>query len=250
MQVTSSSAIALQLLSNQSADRGAASQQASREPFSEPPTRYVEGMPGLTGVYTDPRVGAPAEPSLAQRVIDAIEATHATDVRAFKQRAKAGLEAALGRPLADGETFSDLGSWTRSRLPKDVLNMNRSVEMIDFAMGAATSRAKEINLEKSYSLNVSNGTPFLDKPEGLRDVDMSKAKDRQRVVDHAIRLQTQINMAGINIAKSDKTASEMMSKSLATADVENMDDLKDSYAICIARASQTASSAWSSTVTA
>lgn len=64
----------------------------------------------------------------------------------------------------------------------------------------------------------------------LRNLDMSGVEDRQRVVDFAIKLQTQINMAGFDFAKSDETASEMMSKSLSAAGVENMDDLKDSYA--------------------
>jgi hypothetical protein len=109
-----------------------------------------------------------------------------------------------------------------------MLKMNRSVKVINGAVGAATSRAKEIKVEKSFFLKVSNSAPFLGKPKDLRDVNLPKAADRQRVREHANELQVSISMAGIDIAKFDETASKMMSWSLIEAGVDNMNDLKAS----------------------
>jgi hypothetical protein len=105
-----------------------------------------------------------------------MQRTLATVVRAFRQQAKAGLEAALGRPLADGETLWDPGCWMQSMLRKDVWKMNRSVRKTARTMGMATSRATEV-LESALAVNFSNGMPSLGKPEALRNLNMAKVED-------------------------------------------------------------------------
>ncbi|WP_227270677.1 hypothetical protein [Roseobacter weihaiensis] len=230
MQIMSSSAVALQLLGTASG-QPATQQPSPAELYTSASTRYVEATPELKGIYSDRRAekSAKEQPSLAQRVINAVTETYQNEFSEVKAQAKAGLEAALGRSLGESETFRDLGSLTRSKLPKDVLNINRSALFAEFAMGMATSQAKELNLDQSYSLKLSDGMGGLNKAEELQGLDMSKAEDRQKAVDYAISVQVRINLAGFQMAETNGVASDMMSKSLESADVTDMTALKDSY---------------------
>jgi len=196
-------------------------------------TRYVEATPELTGVYTDPgkKVATQNQPGLAQRLIDALESTKEQDFKELEETAKAGLEAALGRSLDEGETFSDLDSYTRSQLPKDVLDMNRSVLTARSSLSFATLRLGEINLDNigMYSIAEVAGVDQLAASEDLRNLDMSNVKDQQQVVDIAIKLQSSLNFFGLQLSKSDDRASEMMARSLEAVGATDMAQLQKSY---------------------
>lgn len=227
MQVSSSSSIALQLLSNANPDAKKPMQQDRNNLFTSPASRYVAGSSSihndLSGVYTDPRINAVSETrhDLAQRFIRELQNSFATDVADFKKQARSDLETALGRSLGENETFDDLGSYTRSTLPEDVLRANRSVQKIDFSFAGMMSRATEINLD----------TPFLTgRPEELQSLDMSKKEDRQVAVDFAIKFQVMINSSGVRSARQDDVASDMLTKSLEAAGVESDEELFASYA--------------------
>jgi len=227
MQVSSSSAIALQLLANNDPVSDTPMQQDRGSIFNSPASRYVAGGSSgpneLSGVYTDPRVAAVSETrqDLAQRFLGELQKTLSTDVADFKQQARSGLEAALGRSLGENETFNNLGSYTRSTLPKDVLKANRSVNEIDFSFAGMMSRAKEINLDTAI---------VTARPDELQGLDMSKKEDRQAAVDFAIKFQVLINSSGVRSARQDEFASDMLTKSLKAAGVKSDEELFVSYA--------------------
>lgn len=231
MQVMSSGVIALQLLGRNTDKFGIHSNPSPAKALSPAATRYVAAVPQLEGVYSDPRAerSAQAQPSLAQRVTDSIQKTLATDVADLETLARERLEEALGRPLGDDEGLWDLDSYTRVGLPKDVSSMNRAVDHIKHSFGIAMTRPAEVNLDRVYSLDFSEGMKVLDRPRELRGLDMSSAEDRQTAIDYAIKLQANINMSGVRLAESDKMASEMMTKVLDGAGVEGGAELLESY---------------------
>lgn len=222
-----SSSIALQLLSNSKSGEDQIQKRSQESSISSQASKYIPGgsldRHGLDGVYADPRLKADTQDGskLARNFVGALENTLATDVKDYRQEALSQLEAAIGRPLDEGETFGNLGSQTRSTLPKNVLSSNRSVQEIEFSFSAMMSRAKNIDLDSSL---------VAGQPDELRGLDMTKKQDRQAVVDYAIRFQTMINSIGVKTARQDDVAAEMLDKSLHQAGVENEKELLSSYA--------------------
>lgn len=226
MQVTTSSSIALQLLVNANRSVSHSPLQDLGNALDSPASRYTPKSSAiqtkLDGIYADPRLKdtAAASPKLANEFVSALQEVLSADVKEFKDQSRSRLESALGRPLGDQESFADLGSHTRSMLPKEVLEANRSVQEIEISFSAMMSRAKKIDLDSSL---------IAGQPKELRDLDMSKKQDRQTVVDFAIKFQVMINSSGVKMARQDDVASEMLSKSLDAAGVKNDDALYDSY---------------------
>jgi len=231
MQIMSSGAVALQLFGQNGDQVRLQSNSTPTKTFSPPATRYVAAIPELTGVYSDPRAerSGPAQSGVAQRIIDSTQKILSTDALQFEVKAKALLEAALGRALGGNESFYDLSTHERSKLPKEVSSINRSIDQINLSLGMVISRPTEVNLDRTYSLDFSDGMKVLDRPNELRDLDMSNTEDRIKVVEYAIKFQANINAAGFRVAEQDKFASEMMAKSLEGSGIERDAKILESY---------------------
>lgn len=218
MQVMTSGAVALQLLSSNSRQPGLQAAPRPTDTIAPAATHYVESTPGLTGVYSDPRLSeAKQEVSQGRRAMDEFGKTLSTDVAVFRAEARSQLEAALGAELDDGKEYWQVSSLALSTVSSDVLDMNRRASDIQLRMSLAMANPNNVNLDQQA----------VGRSENL---DMTSAEDRATAVDGAIEMIVFVRMSGAeSLDRDGGFGKELLDKTLGAAGISSKDELRQAY---------------------